>query len=94
MEPKVAAELPDGLYPFIDQRIPLAELVMTEAPRDLEKLLREQAAQRGVIIARGIPVELRCQSPQYADATFLVFWPFDDDRLHMLVPRNFAKGLT
>jgi hypothetical protein len=25
------AKLPEGLYPFIDERLPLSELVMTEA---------------------------------------------------------------
>ncbi len=34
------AELPDGQYPFIDRRYPLAELAMIEMPRALEELLR------------------------------------------------------
>ncbi|WP_437416469.1 hypothetical protein [Sinorhizobium meliloti] len=36
--------LPEGLHPFIDRRLPLSQLVMIEAPEDLEKLLRSQAA--------------------------------------------------
>jgi hypothetical protein len=87
-----APKLPDGLYPFIDQRLPLSELAMIEAPADLERLLLEQAAKSGTIIARGVPVELQCQSPQYPDATFLVYWPLDDERLHMLAPKQFSKG--
>ncbi len=38
------ANLPDGIYPFIDQRLPLAELAMIEVPLDLETLLRTKAA--------------------------------------------------
>jgi hypothetical protein len=36
-------DLPDGLYPFIDQRLPLSDLTMIEMPADLERLLRTQA---------------------------------------------------
>ena len=84
--------LPDGLYPFIDERLPLAELVMIEAPRDLEALLKEQAAANGIGIVRDEPVEIRCQSEQYPDATFLVYWPHGTERIHMLVPKKFASG--
>lgn len=82
------AELPDGQYPFIDRRYPLAELAMIEMPRALEELLRAQA----VLIARGQIVELRCRSAEYPDATFTVYWPHEEDRLHMLAPREFSKG--
>ncbi|MBY3030570.1 hypothetical protein HF265_15860 [Rhizobium leguminosarum] len=84
--------LPDGLYPFIDKRYPLSELTMIEVPHDLEHLLRTQAAANGTSIIRGISVELRCQSEQFPDATFLVYWPHEENRLHMLAPRKFAKG--
>jgi hypothetical protein len=84
--------LPDGLYPFIDERLPLSELVMVEAPPDLESLFKSQAATSGIAIVRDEPVELRCQSEQYPDATFLVFWPLAQDRIHMLVPKKFAQG--
>lgn len=82
--------LPDGLYPFIDERLPLSELTMTEAPRKIEELLREQAAKQGIGIVRGEPVELRCHYGDIVDATFLIYWPADDTRLHMLVPRRLA----
>ncbi|MEP9356872.1 hypothetical protein ABLE93_25410 [Xanthobacter sp. KR7-65] len=85
-------DLPDGLYPFIDQRLPLSSLVMIEMPPELERLLRSEAAKGGVAILRGTPVELRCSSAEYPDATFLVYWPMDDARLHMLAPREFARG--
>jgi hypothetical protein len=83
----------DGLYPFIDERLSLADLVKVEAPPDLETLLKSQAAASGVEIRDG-PVELRCRSAEYPDATFLVYWPRRTDRLHMLVPRRFAKWLA
>jgi len=85
-------KLPDGIYPFINQQLPLADLTMIEAPHELEMLLREQAEKNGVPIARSVPVELNCRSPQYPDAKFLVYWPLDDDRLYMLAPKEFAKG--
>jgi hypothetical protein len=44
--------LPDGLYPFIDQRLPLAELTMVEAPPDLQALFKSQAAANGTRIVR------------------------------------------
>jgi hypothetical protein len=85
-------ELPDGLYPFIDQRIPLAELTMVEAPPQLEALFKSQAAANGVAIIHDQPIELRCRSEEYPDATFLIYWPLGNDRIHMLVPKGFAKG--
>jgi hypothetical protein len=85
-------KLSDGLYPFIDRQLPLADLTMIEAPHDLEMLLREQTAKKPMSIARGVPVELSCRAPQYPDARFLVYWPPDDDRLHMLAPKEIAKG--
>lgn len=84
--------LPDGTYPFNDQRLPLDDLVMIEAPEDMETFFHAQAAKNGKSIIRGVPVELRCQSAEFPDATFLVYWPDDDERLHMLVPKQLAKG--
>lgn len=46
-------DLPEGLYPFIDQRFPLSELAMIEVPHDLEQLLRSQATANGISIIRG-----------------------------------------
>ncbi len=58
-------QLPDGLYPFIDQRLPLSGLAMVEAPPQLEALFKAQAAANGIEIIRDEPVELRCQSEEY-----------------------------
>jgi hypothetical protein len=38
-------ELPDGLYPFIDERLPLSELTMVEAPSDLEAAVQRATAR-------------------------------------------------
>jgi hypothetical protein len=84
--------LSDGLYPFIDQRLPLSELAMVEAPPPLEALFKAQAAANGIEIIRDEPVELRCQSEEYPDATFLIYWPQGQDRIHMLAPKEFLKG--
>lgn len=92
MDQNMNIQLPDGFYPFINERLPLAELAMIEAPAELEQLLRIQAAKNGILIARGVPVQLSCQSAEYPDATFLVYWPHEEDRLHMLAPKQFATG--
>jgi hypothetical protein len=88
----VLQTLPDGLYPFIDKRLPLADLTMIEAPAALETLFKSQAAANGIDIIRDEPVELRCRSVEYPDATFLIYWPHGTDRIHMLAPREFASG--
>ena len=46
----MARALPDGLYPFINERLPLSELVMVEAPSNLEALFKSQAAANGIDI--------------------------------------------
>ncbi len=84
--------LPDGRYPFIDERLPLSDMTMVEAPPQLEALFKSQAAKSGVEIIRDEPVELRCQSEEYPDATFLIYWPTGTERIHMLVPTRFAVG--
>jgi hypothetical protein len=72
--------------------LPLAELTMVEAPPDLEALFKSQAAANGTEIIRDEPVELRCQSEKFPDARFLIYWPLGQDRIHMLVPKRFARG--
>ena len=68
----MTVNLPDGEYPFIDQRLPLSELSMIEVPPDLEGLLKDQAAKNGVAIIRNEPVELRCQTTEFGHACFLI----------------------
>ncbi len=65
---------------------------MVEAPAELEALFKEQAARNGIALLRDRPVELRCRSKEYPDATFLIWWPTGSDRIHMLVPKKFASG--
>jgi hypothetical protein len=83
---------PDDHYPFIDERFPLSEMTMVEAPPQLEALFKSQATKNGIAIVRDAPVELRCQSAEYSDATFLIYWPTGSERIHMLVPTKFAVG--
>ena len=80
--------LPQGRYPFIDERLPLSEMTMVEAPPQLEALFKAQAARNGAEIIRDEPVELRCQSPEYPDATFLVYWLRELTESTCLCPRN------
>lgn len=84
--------LPDGDYPFNDERLPLARLAWIEMPREMETLLRTQARENATPIIRGAPVELRCQRLETGDAVFMVYWPHEDDRLHMLAPQSFQTG--
>lgn len=86
--------LPNGNYPFIDQLYPLSDMMMVEAPSELEKLFKAQASKNGVDIVRDQPVELRCKSEEYPDANFLIYWPADSERIHVLVPRKFAQGIS
>ena len=65
---------------------------MVEAPPALEALFKSQAAANGIEIIRDEPVELRCRSEEYPHATFLIYWPYDTDRMHMLAPEEFASG--
>jgi hypothetical protein len=92
MTDDVHAQLPEGFYPFADTRLPLADMAMMEAPRDLENLLRDAALTAGVTILRDSPVELRCTSDAFPDATFLVFWPSGAERLNILAPKAFVRG--
>jgi len=82
----------DGEYLFIDERLPLSEMAMVEAPADLEALIKDQAARNGISLLRDQPVELRCRSEHFPDATFLIWWPTGSDRIHMLMPKRFAVG--
>lgn len=83
--------LPDGDYPFIDRRLPLSEMSMIEVPPDLETVLRDQAAKNGISIVRNRPVELRCETKEFGNACFLIYWP-DGQCMHMLAPNGFQTG--
>lgn len=84
--------LEDGKYPFITEWLPLSDLAWIEVPPSLEDLLRDQARANGIQLIKGRPIELRCVTPQYGDAVFMIFWPHGEDRLHMLAPKEFQKG--
>lgn len=83
--------LPDGMYPFIDERLPLSELAMIETPAGLQAILVEQAKSNGIEIVRDQPVEIRCVTEEYGDAAFLIYWPRGEG-MHMLAPRKFQHG--
>jgi hypothetical protein len=88
----MSSQLPDGLYPFVDRRLPLSELVMVEAPADLEKLFFETASANNLQLVRGEPVEITCSSKSHPDAVFLIFWPENSEKIHMLVPIEHVRG--
>lgn len=84
--------LPDEDYPFADQRFPLSEMAMMEAPIELERLLKTAAKENGVEIIRDDPVELTCRAAGFPDATFLAWLPSDSERLHILAPKDQVRG--
>lgn len=85
-------KLPEGDYPFIDRSVALADMVMIEAPAELERLFKAQAAANGVEIVRDKPVELTCKTDDGSNPTFLIYWPSSQDRIHLLVPKEYARG--
>ncbi len=87
-------KLQDGQYPFREEYYPLAGMVMTEAPPELEVFLAAQARANGITIVRDEPVELVCAAPDIETNRFLVFWPSGSERMHLLVPKHLAKGLA
>lgn len=88
----MTTQLPDGDYPFANVRLPLRELAMMEAPRELEALLVASARASGIEIVRDQPVELTCSSEEYPDATFVVFWPSGQERMNILAPAGSGAG--
>lgn len=88
----LVSQLPEGIYPFADTRLPLSEMAMMEAPVELEALLLRAARDDGIEILRDTPVELVCVAAGRPDATFLVYWPTGAERLNILAPREFVKG--
>ena len=81
------ARLPDGVYPFVDRRLPLSELQKIEAPVPLETLLRQVARDSGMEIVSGEPVELTREFQGVAEAALPVWQPTGGGRLHMLAPK-------
>ncbi|WP_419252440.1 hypothetical protein ACN2C6_13540 [Caulobacter sp. ErkDOM-YI] len=88
----MADELTEVDYPFGNIRLPMSQMAMTEAPAELEALLRDAAGRNGIEILRDQTVELRCTSPQFPDATFVVFWPSGNERLNVLAPKGSRVG--
>lgn len=63
---------------------------MMELPGSLRDLSVVQAETSGGII-RDQPVELRCVSERFGDATFLIWWP-QGHEMHMLAPSQFRRS--
>ena len=61
-----------------DKALHHQERVLALNPND--DLIVVQQGEVLIDIIRDEPVELRCQSEQYPDATFLVYWPQGQDR--------------
>jgi hypothetical protein len=80
----MTARLPDGVYPFVDRRLPLLELQMIEAPAPLETLLRQVARDKGT---ETVSAELTCEFQGAAEAAFPVWQPAGGERLHMEAPK-------
>jgi hypothetical protein len=88
----MTSDLPPGLYPFAFERLPLDRLRMAEVPPEMQVLFVESASRNGLELIRDRIVELRCQMPDGEVATFTVWWPEKESRMHMLVPREHVEG--
>jgi hypothetical protein len=84
--------LPEGSYPFVTERHDLANMAMVEAAPALEAFFRQQAAANGVELIRDKPFELKCGLEDETIATFLIWYPTGQDRIHMLVPKEHVTG--
>ncbi len=84
--------LPDGVYPFMDQRLPLAQLTMVEVSPDLESIFRSQAASRNVELVRDKPIELHCVLDNLPDPVYLLYWPTGFEKIHILMPKNLVSA--
>lgn len=82
----------DGLYPYNDRLLPLAELAFTESPPEPEVLLRQQAASKGIELVRDVPIKLKCIFRGQVEATFLIWWPHGEDRIHLPMPLKYVRG--
>jgi hypothetical protein len=89
---EIEAKLPDGLYPFLDELLPLSELMIVEASPKVDAILKAQAAAAGIGVPRGCPLEVRFSFAAYPEAAFLVYWPEGDFRAHVLVSRDLVPG--
>lgn len=85
-------ELPDGTYPFMDERHPLSEMAFGLTPESLRTLIAQQAARAGTTIVRDEPVELRLADHASVDATFMVFWPSESADMYLLMPKRHIAG--
>jgi hypothetical protein len=70
----------------VESVVPLVRLSSVNPASSVRSL------KSGVEIIRDEPVELSCQSEEYIEAMFLIFWPTDTERIHMLVATKFAVG--
>ena len=70
----------------------VAESPDVPSREELIALNQAQAAADGVEIHRDTPVELTCRSIEFPTETFLIWLPSGQDRLHMLAPKQYAKG--
>jgi hypothetical protein len=84
-------DLPDGHYPFFEERFPLGDLQMVEVPSDMQTLFEASAAENGISIIRNAIVELRCTLPD-GEAVFAVWWPSDSPHMHFLAPKSKIRG--
>jgi len=90
----VIIDLPDGDYPFFDERYALKEMVWTDAPAELESLFTTQAKANGIDLVAGVPVELNCRMPDFRDGSFLIYIPLGSGLMQLLVPRKRLKGFA
>jgi hypothetical protein len=85
-------ELPDGLYPFIDERLPLTELVMVEAPDDLEALFKSEAVANGIEIIETRPSSFDVALPNIQMRRFSFSGRMAPTAFTCLYPKNSSRA--
>ena len=75
---RVLAAVNHSIHRDHDKVLHHQERALALNPND--DLIVVQQSEVPIDIIRDEPVELRCQSEQYPDATFLVYWPQGQDR--------------
>jgi hypothetical protein len=65
-------DIPDGKYPFADQRFAFAELTLTQPPQDLADLIEAELARTGVEVPTDELLEIHLKSEDFATASFAI----------------------
>lgn len=78
-------QIPDGRYPFADQRFRFDELTLTRPPKDLADFLEAEIVRNGLKVPTDELLEINIESDGFATASFAVQRD-ESGALLMLIP--------